>query len=594
MDETVSPRRKAVSLVQQELSLAGYPSLNILKQNHPDVQDLIETLFSILQQRRKEVKYREEISDRSHLLSLENDRLGNSAKLRSKIELQDRELQTISIKFDSASRQVKELTSQNLSLKEELKNTKATLSHNRAQFQHELRKKQRELEKCKERVQKSAAGTVGIVMTETLPKKVKSPVKSLSRTKSFPQKKTGDAHIYDLVVQNYEDREKQLISENSTLRSLLLHLYNCVKTKLATPPDSNDDFVKKITDAHFQMPLEVSGVQVLEPKIKEMVVEVEESDVLKVAVEAKQKIEEMEQELVDCKNIIEEQSKLLQRSLSIRPGSSSPIGTPTRSNLKSDNEEQVQNADFEAEREELEQEKIRLEEERKSFLEAAIRIGKERALLQEEREEFEREKRSITTQHLLQSLPKTPAFLKEELANKRPMSLQLDDSMTTPLSSRFMQQQQQQSFRDFSETPQFHYTPKSNTEFIQESDTMAFSTPQKYRIESASVNFSFQKNEQAEENVDPENENAVEMPKTPNQGQRQRQTIFGEDIETPRIVKHRVAASPAVMGMKSALKKRMSKEQGLFRGMKFDSEGIEGTPGSSVRKSVTIWTPEEK
>jgi hypothetical protein len=56
-----------------------------------------------------------------------------------------------------------------------------------------------------------------------------------------------------------------------------------------------------------------------------------------------------------------------------------------------------------------------LEQEQKLFMEAAVKLGKERALLEQERSEFEQEKLSKETKNVLASLPTTPAWLRNSV-----------------------------------------------------------------------------------------------------------------------------------------------------------------------------------
>lgn len=58
--------------------------------------------------------------------------------------------------------------------------------------------------------------------------------------------------------------------------------------------------------------------------------------------------------------------------------------------------------------ESLRREREQLDQERRQFTEAAIKLGRGRAALQAEREAFEEEKRSLQTQAMLSSLPDTP------------------------------------------------------------------------------------------------------------------------------------------------------------------------------------------
>lgn len=64
--------------------------------------------------------------------------------------------------------------------------------------------------------------------------------------------------------------------------------------------------------------------------------------------------------------------------------------------------------EIEVQKRELENARMLLDQERKHFTEAAVRMGIERAALQKEKDEFEESKRQVETESLLKQMPTTP------------------------------------------------------------------------------------------------------------------------------------------------------------------------------------------
>ena len=64
--------------------------------------------------------------------------------------------------------------------------------------------------------------------------------------------------------------------------------------------------------------------------------------------------------------------------------------------------------EIEMQRKELENARMLLDQERKQFTEAAVRMGLERAQLQKEKDALEENKRQVETEELLRTMPTTP------------------------------------------------------------------------------------------------------------------------------------------------------------------------------------------
>lgn len=64
--------------------------------------------------------------------------------------------------------------------------------------------------------------------------------------------------------------------------------------------------------------------------------------------------------------------------------------------------------EIELQKKELENARMLLDQERKQFTEAAVRMGIERAALQKEKELLQENKRQVETEELLKQMPTTP------------------------------------------------------------------------------------------------------------------------------------------------------------------------------------------
>ena len=66
--------------------------------------------------------------------------------------------------------------------------------------------------------------------------------------------------------------------------------------------------------------------------------------------------------------------------------------------------------EIELQKKELENARMLLDQERKQFTEAAVRMGIERSALQKEKEMLQESKRQVETQELLRQMPSTPLY----------------------------------------------------------------------------------------------------------------------------------------------------------------------------------------
>ena len=110
--------------------------------------------------------------------------------------------------------------------------------------------------------------------------------------------------------------------------------------------------------------------------------------------ELEEELSELRSKLCSLAEVVESQNQLIQTSLKDKQSGASDNGGPSSDQMKTKLVEGL--AD--------------LERQRKSFTDAAIKLGVERAALQKEKEQLERAKHLTHTRQLLSDLPSTPGY----------------------------------------------------------------------------------------------------------------------------------------------------------------------------------------
>ncbi|TPX44005.1 hypothetical protein SeLEV6574_g04769 [Synchytrium endobioticum] len=458
--------------IARELVAAGFilgSELGKQRDQGDDVHKLIpsyiiNSLFLLLQQRQKDADVREELSDRLRRVSTDYDILSTTlSKTKAKVEACEREKDVLQMKIESSEKSLKEMTSQYNSAKEDLRVTKVTLQQTKAQFQHEIRKKEREQEKWKEKQTNShstaSKGKNDVVNSQQA--RILNPLRSItnatsSRTNTTSNSqnlhnpngnsKTKNDDIYAIVIKTYEDREKEVLSENEDLRETLYRIYCMLRDRHAECARLRGDETaadNKDRSAQFRLPLNLArqslaqlildameGVrhefQILLDKCGEYeALTSKESENKKEAPPASQiaqvkvdsrELDYLKRQLGECQHIIEEQNRLLNLSLAPDDVNHNSDSNPAYKLLETTQQ------DVDSQMEELRRQREQLDLERRRFTDAAVKLGVERVTLEREREEFEEGKRMLETQKVLSVMPSTPNWLRPQQHNTQSSS----------------------------------------------------------------------------------------------------------------------------------------------------------------------------
>ncbi|KAJ3183588.1 hypothetical protein HDU85_002017 [Gaertneriomyces sp. JEL0708] len=397
--------QKSVDYVNHELASAGFPiALNFSGfAGHPeDASHILNCICTVLQQRQKDVIFREDLHDRLRRAAADYDEITNTATYVQHVG-------------SNAQKQLKAEQTKHMATKDELKTTRTHFQYIKTQFTHDLKKKELELHRLKERLQKvvtekAAAQKIGLQLV--------NPLSKSSNISSRLKKATKEEDMYNIVVSNYEDREKELIAENCELRETLYDMYREIKDRLheiATPNTANLMVEDDIDREHFSMPLDMIRTSV-EYKLRETLEQWKEqwAQIMSTAalqqgeqelLSLKEQYDRLQRECEKYQGIVQEQNALLEMAVASSGGKGEGVSQSTF---------EPSMLDLQEHRAELEEKYRQLDEERQKFTEAAIKLGMERAALQKERELLEEEKRGAEVGGFLAKLPETPQWLRKK------------------------------------------------------------------------------------------------------------------------------------------------------------------------------------
>ncbi|ORY52685.1 hypothetical protein BCR33DRAFT_824529, partial [Rhizoclosmatium globosum] len=311
----------------------------------------------------------------------------------------------------------------------------------RPQPQHKQKRKEAEYTILQERLQKltneqNHGAKLGIRVINPSGKKMSSLSQAAVKSKSEKHEKDLFAH----TIQTYEDREKQLLLETDSLKSCLYNIFTRIKAAVSNVNKATGRTTTIVLSnepheqARFHLPFALVRDQI-EELFEGLLGEIEGMTGLLVdslqAIKEAETVKsgmvgmaETEKRYNSCKTrsvsileiyvtsseyklIIERQKHLIEMALD-----TSHEGVRQNSFLG----ENDLLADIEEQKLMIARRSEQLDEERRKFTEAAIRLGRERCAFEKEKEEFEDEKRFAATQKILTDMPDTPIWMKKSSA----------------------------------------------------------------------------------------------------------------------------------------------------------------------------------
>ncbi|NXH17859.1 ADIP protein, partial [Bucco capensis] len=402
---------QSISYLNRELTTLGFPSIYMeSKGKEVNLISMINCMNELLVLQHKNLRAQEEVEMQHLKLGSDMDHLQNCyAKLKEQLELSKREivgLQERDRQLQSKNRNLHQLLKNE---KDEVQKLQNIISSRATQYNHDMKRKEREYNKLKERLHQ-------LVMNKKDKKIAMEVLNYVGRAdgkrgawRTDKTEARNEEEMYKVLLSDYEQRQKQLLVENAELKKVLQQMKKEIISLL--PPQKQkakersedgpvlSDLEEDIGELNKENMWELSCETVREQltnsirkqwRMLKNHVEKLDNQVSRVHSEAldekdvisredhELETEKLELEIQQCKEMIKTQQQLLQQQLM------SPCDDDTTLLL--------QDCYLLEERERLQEEwrlfreqKKNFEKERRSFTEAAIRLGLERKAFEEDR-----------------------------------------------------------------------------------------------------------------------------------------------------------------------------------------------------------------
>ncbi|KAJ3266680.1 Afadin- and alpha-actinin-binding protein [Chytriomyces hyalinus] len=421
------------SLVHAMLVGAGYGQVELAGAH----EGLIRAVFSLLSQTRTDAAHRSELMNRIRDLDFDAENaLTAMNRCKQQLDASDRVNKALSSKLELAEASIKDLTEKYTIAKDEAAKSTLNLSSAMAQFKHKSKKKEAEFSALQDRLQKLTteqlhAAKIGMRIVNPSMKKMSSLNLSTAAAPKTAAAK-AEKHEKDLhavAIRTYEEREKELLVELEDVKDTIYRVFQRMKAAvlkvkdadgLSTRTDSHEEarfhlpynLVKTQINAHFESL--VSEMEISASKYEQLIKSQPSHEPVTINTTDSFELTKLQNTIDEYKGIIEKQQHLLDMALDTNPEYvSNHSGLPDDSQIISDIEDQ---------KEMLQRRGEQLDEERRKFTEAAIRLGRERVAFEQEKEAYEEEMRAISTQHILSQMPDTPLWMKTQPIDTRKLA----------------------------------------------------------------------------------------------------------------------------------------------------------------------------
>ncbi|GLT97513.1 hypothetical protein SLE2022_150720 [Rubroshorea leprosula] len=321
--------------LNQTLVTFGFPaSLDLFASDPVSIARTCNCLYSLLQQRQRDIEFRESANEQRQRLISDISRLeAKVERLESQLEAKDREIATIT---RTEAKNTAAFKAQIEKLQQERDEFQRMVIGNqqvRTQQVHEMKKKEKEYIKLQEKlnqvlIEKKKESRSGMEIMNLLQKE--------GRQRGTWNGKKADNDFYKKIVDAYEAKNQELMAENADLRALLRSMQVDMRDFLNAPnglPKQSLDVNERLeTDASqspfggktdvFDLPFHIARDQIEESlrtkmaSIKERMVQLQDAQKgAEVTSEATERELELEAQLVEARSIIQEQASIMSKHL---------------------------------------------------------------------------------------------------------------------------------------------------------------------------------------------------------------------------------------------------------------------------------------
>ncbi|KAI9191145.1 hypothetical protein LWI28_004224 [Acer negundo] len=338
--------------LNQTLVTFGFPaSLDLFNNDPVSIARTCNCIYSLLQQRQRDVEFRESANDQRQRLLSDITRLeAKVERLEGQLQAKDREIATITRTEAKATAAFKSQIEKLQQERDEFQRMVIGNQQVRTQQIHEMKKKEKEYIKLQERLnqvlmEKKKESRSGMEIMNLLQKE--------GRQRGTWNGKKTDNDFYKKIVDAYEAKNQELMAENTDLRALLRSMQVDMRDFLNAPNGSSNSKQSVAVNERletdpsqsplggrtdvFDLPFRMARDQIEESlrnkmaSIKERMVQLQDAQKeAEVTSEATERELELEAQLVEARSIIQEQASIMSKHLakSERPRESI-ISSPT-------------------------------------------------------------------------------------------------------------------------------------------------------------------------------------------------------------------------------------------------------------------------
>ncbi|XP_064416226.1 synovial sarcoma, X breakpoint 2 interacting protein a isoform X3 [Latimeria chalumnae] len=408
---------QCISFLNQELLTMGFPSL--FKESKCDDGEkrlnlvaFLNCIYELLQLHRKSLRTVEDMETQHLKSSSDMDHLQNSnSKLKEQLESARREIVALQEKERQVQSKNKSLLQLLKNEKEEVQKLQNIIASRATQYSHDMKRKEREYNKLKDRLHHLVMDKKDKKLAIDMLNYVGRADGKRSAWKTGKSEARNEGEMYKVLLNEYEQRQKQLIVENAELKKVLQQMkkdmiYILTPQKQQSKEKIEDSICTALSDAEensgdqsrenlWELSCEMAREQLTNSirqqwrMLKNHVEKLDnQASLLQLHTwndrgfvareDHDQEIENLKLEIQQCREIIRTQQQLLQQQLST-PSDEETV-TLLRDCYLVEEKERLQ----EEWRLFTEQRK-NFERERRNFTEAAIRLGHERKAFEEDR-----------------------------------------------------------------------------------------------------------------------------------------------------------------------------------------------------------------
>ncbi|KAJ4959031.1 hypothetical protein NE237_026142 [Protea cynaroides] len=322
--------------LNQTLVTFGFPaSLDLFATDPVSIARTCNCLYSLLQQRQRDIEFRESSNEQRQRLLSDISRLeGKVERLEAQLAAKDRELATLTRNEAKATAAFKAQIEKLQQEREEFQRMVIGNQQVRTQQIHEMKKKEKEYIKLQEKLnqvlmEKKKESRSGMEIMNLLQKE--------GRQRGTWNGKKADNDFSKMIVDAYEVKKQELMAENADLRALLRSMQMDMREFLNAPNGSSKQTlaVNERPDVDppqsplggrtdvFDLPFHMARDQIEESlrtkmaSIKERMIQLQDAQKgAEVTSEATERELELEAQLVEARSIIQEQASIMSKHLS--------------------------------------------------------------------------------------------------------------------------------------------------------------------------------------------------------------------------------------------------------------------------------------